>query len=174
MTEPADRVVGRVVKAHGLRGELVVESRTDNADERFAPGSVLGVRARGAAPHAVTVLGARRHAERLLVTVEEVADRDAADALRSALLVAPGSDTALDDPDEFHDHDLEGLAAVLTDGTAVGEVAAVLHGAGGELLELTTPDGREVLVPFVAAIVVEVDVAGGRLVLDPPEGLLEG
>ncbi|MDD7964358.1 ribosome maturation factor RimM [Actinomycetospora lemnae] len=175
MSTPSDeRVVGRVVKAHGLRGELVVEPRTDNVDARFAPGAVLSVRgSRASGIASLTVVAARRHGDRLLVTVEEVGDRDAAEALRTAQLTAPALDADPEDPDEFHDHQLEGLTAVLADGTAVGTVAAVLHGAGGELLAIERPDGGEALVPFVTAIVPEVDLAGGRLVLDPPEGLLE-
>lgn len=167
-----ERVVGRVVKAHGLRGELVVEPRTDNVEARFAPGTVLSVR--GSRVPRITVRAARRHGDRLLVTVDEVDDRDGADALRSAELTAPALAEEPADPDEFHDHQLEGLAVVLADGTAVGTVTAVLHGAGGELLAVARADGGdELLVPFVAAIVPEVDVAGGRLVLDPPEGLLD-
>ncbi|MFC5140334.1 ribosome maturation factor RimM [Actinomycetospora rhizophila] len=167
-----ERVVGRVVKAHGLRGELVVEPRTDNVEARFAPGTVLTVRG-SRALRQVTIGAARRHGDRLLVTVEEVGDRDAAEALRTAELTAPALAEAPEDPDEFHDHQLEGLAVVLADGTAVGTVTAVLHGAGGELLAVARTEGGELLVPFVAAIVPEVDVAGGRLVLDPPEGLLD-
>ncbi|GAA4937722.1 16S rRNA processing protein RimM [Actinomycetospora succinea] len=176
MTAPSDdqRVVGRVVKAHGLRGELVVEPRTDNVEARFAPGTVLLVRgSRLSQVTSVTVVAARRHGDRLLVTVEEVGDRDGAEALRTAELTAAALAEAPDDPDEFHDHQLEGLTAVLTDGTAVGTVTAVLHGVGGELLSVDRVEGGELLVPFVAAIVPEVDVAGGRLVLDPPEGLLD-
>ena len=83
MSTPSDeRVVGRVVKAHGLRGELVVEPRTDNVDARFAPGAVLSVRgSRASGIASLTVVAARRHGDRLLVTVEEVGDRDAAEAL---------------------------------------------------------------------------------------------
>lgn len=174
MSSPDDRVVGRVVKAHGLRGELVVEPRTDNIEARFAPGTVLSVRgSRASAIRSLTIVGARRHTDRLLVTVEEVGDRDAAEALRTAELTAPALAEAPEDPDEFHDHQLEGLAVVLGDGTPVGTVTAVLHGAGGELLAVARAEGGELLVPFVAAIVTEVDVAGGRLVLDPPEGLLD-
>jgi 16S rRNA processing protein RimM len=173
---PSDeRVVGRVVKAHGLRGELVVEPRTDNVEARFAPGTVLSVRgSRASGVASITIGTARRHGDRLLVTVEEVGDRDAAEALRTAELTAPALDEAPEDPDEFHDHQLEGLTAVLADGTVVGTVTAVLHGAGGELLAIARPGADEALVPFVTAIVPEVDVAGGRLVLDPPEGLLDG
>ncbi|MDD7941143.1 ribosome maturation factor RimM [Actinomycetospora lutea] len=175
MSTPSDeRVVGRVVRAHGLRGELVVEPRTDNVDTRFAPGAVLSVRGRRVpGTGSLTVAAVRRHGDRLLVTVEEVGDRDAAEALRTAELTAPALAEAPEDPDEFHDHQLEGLTAVLTDGTTVGTVTAVLHGAGGELLAVERAEGGELLVPFVAAIVPEVDVAGGRLVLDPPEGLLD-
>jgi 16S rRNA processing protein RimM len=173
VTSPDERVVGRVVKAHGLRGELVVEPRTDNVEARFAPGAVLSVRGRGRAAGVITIVAARRHGDRLLVTVEESGDRDAAEALRSAELTAPALAEAPEDPDEFHDHQLEGLAVVLADGTAVGTVTAVQHGAGGELLAVERTEGGELLVPFVAAIVPEVDVAGGRLVLDPPDGLLD-
>lgn len=169
-----DRVVGRIVRAHGLRGELVVEPRTDNIDARFAPGVVLSVRGRRVSgPPSLTVTGARRHGDRLLVVVEEITDRDTAEALRTAELTAPPLAEEPDDPDEFHDHQLEGLAVVLADDTPVGTVTDVLHGAGGELLAVRRPDGGEVLIPFVAAIVTRVDVPGGRLVLDPPEGLLE-
>ncbi|PVZ14503.1 ribosome maturation factor RimM [Actinomycetospora cinnamomea] len=173
MSSPAadDRVVGRVVKAHGLRGELVVEPRTDHVDARFAPGAVLSVR--GRTPATVTVTAARRHGDRLLVAVEEVADRDGAEALRAAELTAPALSEEPEDPDEFHDHQLEGLAAVLLDGTPVGTVTAVVHGVGGELLAVARPGGDEALVPFVTAIVPEVDLDGGRVLLDPPEGLLD-
>ena len=133
--------------------------------------SVRGRRVSGAGQ--LTVIAARRHGERLLVTVEEITDRDTAEALRTAELTAPPLAEEPDDPDEFHDHQLEGLAVVLADDTPVGTVTDVLHGAGGELLAVRRPEGGEVLIPFVAAIVTQVDVPGGRLVLDPPEGLLE-
>jgi 16S rRNA processing protein RimM len=166
------RVVGRVVKAHGLRGELVVVPSTDNAAERFAPGVVLrvsGLRGRDV----LTITTARWHGERLLVSAQEVADRDTAEAMVRGVLHAEATDAEIEDPDEFHDHQLEGLLAELADGTVVGTVTAVLHGAGGELLVLEAPDGGELLVPFVAAIVPTVDLAGGRVVLDPPEGLFD-
>jgi 16S rRNA processing protein RimM len=173
MAGPSDlRVVGRVVKAHGLRGELVVEPSTDQAEQRFAPGAVLrvsGVPGRSA----VTITDARWHAGRLLVTAAEVTDRDTAEEMRRAVLSAAASEEDIADDDEFHDHQLEGLVAQLTDGTVVGTVTAVSHGAGGELLVVAPPHGGELLVPFVKAIVPTVDVAGGRVVLDPPDGLLD-
>jgi 16S rRNA processing protein RimM len=174
MADPSGdlRIVGRVVKAHGLRGELVVEPSTDNAEERFAPGVVLQVSG-GPGPRTLTITASRRHGERLLVTVDEVADRDTAEAMHRAVLQAEAADTDIDDPDEFHDHQLEGLRAELGDGTVIGTVTAVQHGAGGELLVLDGGAAGELLVPFVTAIVPTVDVAGGRVVLDPPDGLFD-
>jgi 16S rRNA processing protein RimM len=113
------------------------------------------------------------HGERLLVRFDEVPDRNAAELLRGALLLA---DTAslppTGDPDEFYDHELEGLKAFLLDGSEVGVVREIVHSPGGELLAIDRAAG-ELLVPFVREIVPEVDVRGGRVVLDPPEGLLD-
>ncbi len=96
-----------------------------------------------------------------------------AEALRDTELhVAVADLPDLDDPDAFYDHQLVGLAARLTDGTPLGEVAAVRH-EGGDLLVVRRPEGGELLIPFVAAIVPTVDVAGGVVVVDPPEGLLD-
>lgn len=169
------RKVGRVVKPHGIRGELMVDVSTDSADVRFAVGSVLSVTSRdGAVLRSLTVTAARPHTGRLLVFFEGVADRDSAEELRGALLTASLADLPpIEDPDEFYDHQIEGLAVVTVAGDAVGTVREVVHGAGGELLLVDRPDGSEVLVPFVSQIVPEVDVPGGRIVLDPPPGLLE-
>ncbi len=79
----------------------------------------------------------------------------------------------IEDPDEFYDHELEGLSVFTTDGTKVGVIAEVLHGAGSELLLVHREGAGEVMVPFVSQIVPEVDVRGGRVVIDPPEGLLD-
>jgi 16S rRNA processing protein RimM len=165
-------VVGRVGRAHGLRGEVAVEVRTDDPEDRFAPGSVLATDPADTGP--LEVADARWHSGRLLVTFTGTGDRDAAEALRGTLLVVDtDDDPPLEDPDEFHDHELVGLAAVTTSGASAGEVADVLHLPGQDVLVLTTPAGREALVPFVAEIVPEVDLAGGRVVLDPPPGLLD-
>jgi 16S rRNA processing protein RimM len=121
----------------------------------------------------VTVSTVRHHSGRLLVRFDEVPDRTAAETMRGAqLLVDVDELPPSDDPDAFYDHELEGLAAVLVDGTAVGTVREIARGPGGELLVLKLEDGTEALVPFVREIVPEVDVRGGRVVLDPPEGLL--
>ena len=173
--EAAPLLVGVVVRAHGLRGELVVEVRTDSPEERFAPGAVLTRRlSDGSDAGRLTVETARPHSGRLLVRFVEAPDRDAAEALRgSRLLVDAATLPPTDDPDEFHVHQLEGLAVELADGTAVGTVREISHGPGGQLLVVARPDLPDALVPFVRAIVPTVDLEGGRLVLTPPDGLLD-
>ena len=174
MTSPDVRVVGRVVKPHGIRGELVVDVRTDSPEERFTPGAVLATRARDGASGTITIAAARPHTGRLLVTFEGVAGRDAAEAMRGLLLLVDAADLApSDDPEEFYDHELEGLEVVDVQGNRVGVVTEVLHTAGSDLLSVRRPDGGEALVPFVADIVPTVDVAAGRVIVDPPEGLLD-
>jgi 16S rRNA processing protein RimM len=170
-----DLVVGRVAKAHGVTGEIVVDVRTDDPQSRFAPGLTLrGRRPRGGSEADYRIESVRSHGDRLLVRLAGVADRDAADALRGTLFVIDTADLpAIDDPDEFYDHELEGLTVSTVDGAAVGTVAEVLHTAAGELLAVKRADGTEVLVPFVSAIVVSVSRADGAVVIDPPEGLLD-
>lgn len=170
-------LVGVVVRVHGLRGEVVVEPRTDSPQERFAPGAVLQARrrqGRDPGPGSLTVTAARPHSGRWLVLFDGVTDRDGADQLRGVqLLVSTAELAEPDDPEEFHVHQLTGLRAELADGTPAGTVADVVHGPGGSLLVVRRPAGHEALVPFVSAIVPTVDPAGGRVVLDPPEGLLD-
>jgi 16S rRNA processing protein RimM len=169
-----DLVVGRVVKAHGVTGEVVVEIRTDDPDVRFAAGSSLrGRPSRGGPESRYVIDSVRDHGGRLLIRLEGVADRTAADALRGTVFLVDSQDLPpIDDPDEFYDHQLEGLQVVTTSGTAVGSVAEVLHTAAGELLSVRTEEG-EVLVPFVSAIVTSVSLADQTIEIDPPEGLLE-
>jgi 16S rRNA processing protein RimM len=138
---------------------------------RFAPGSSLATDRPGLGP--LTVESARPHGGRLLVRFAGVADRTAAEALRGVLLLVDATDIPpTDDPDEFHDQQLIGLRAVTVDGTEIGEVVDVEH-LGQDLLVIRRDDGDDALVPFVRALVPEVDVPGGRIVLDPPPGLLE-
>lgn len=163
-----DLVVGRVGHAHGVKGEVSVEVRTDDPDRRYAPDVVLGSE-RGP----LTVRTVREHKGRLLVRFDGVEDRNGAEALRGILLTVDAATAGETEDGEWWDHDLVGLAAVTTDGTPLGTVTDVVHVPGAPLLAIEGTDGRELLVPFVAAIVPEVDVAGGRLVVDPPPGLLD-
>jgi 16S rRNA processing protein RimM len=123
----------------------------------------------------VTVAAARWQNGRLVVAFEGVPDRNAAELLRETLLqVDARALPPPEDEDEFHDHVLRGMAAELLDGTALGEVADVLHLPHGDVLVLRRADtGAEVLVPFVKAMVPVVDVAARRVQVDPPEGLLD-
>ena len=166
-------VVGRVVKAHGVTGELVVEVRTDDPDQRFAAGATLRARLKSGHTRETTVEATRPHGGRLLVRLSGVVDREGADALRGAVFVLDAAELPpIEDPDEFYDHQLEGLRVHTSGGGEVGVVREVLHTAGGELLAVRGTEG-EVLIPFVSAIVTSVSLADGTLEIDPPEGLLE-
>jgi 16S rRNA processing protein RimM len=164
-----------VAKAHGITGELVVDVRTDDPDERFTPGNRLRLRpARGSGGQDVIIESARPHSGRLLVRLPGVSDRNGADALRGHLFVVDSAELPpIDDPDEFYDHQLEGLSVRTLDGQDLGSVTEVLHTAGGELLSVRATDGREILVPFVSAIVTSVSLAERLVEIDPPEGLLD-
>lgn len=165
-------VVGRIGRAHGVRGEVVVEVRTDDPAGRFAAGSLLRTEPPASGP--LMVASSRWHGGRLLVGFARVTDRTGAQALNDALLVADAASSAAPaDPEQFWDHQLIGLAAVRADGRPLGWVAEVVHPPGGDLLAIRGADEREILVPFVAAIVPNVDLGAGRLVVDSPAGLLE-
>lgn len=169
-------MVGRLGKPQGLRGEVTVQVRTDDPAARFADGARLLTDPPERGP--LTVASSRDQNGRLVVLFAGVADRTAAEALRGTLvLVDAATLPAPDDPDEFHDFQLVGLAVDLPDGTRLGAVTEVLHLPHGDVLAVHRDDvavgAPEVLVPFVAAMVPVVDVAGGRIVVDPPAGLLD-
>jgi 16S rRNA processing protein RimM len=167
-------VVGRVGRPHGIRGEVTVDVRTDDPDRRIAAGSVLATEPAAAGPLAVAAV--RWHSGRLLVRFDGYSDRTAAEELSGTLLVVDSAELpAPDDPDEFNDHQLIGLSVVTVSGEPVGSVTDVLH-YGQDLLVVAPGGGRpaaDILVPFVAALVPEVDVGGGKIVIDPPPGLLD-
>ena len=212
-------VVGRVSRPHGIRGDVVVEIRTDDPGQRFASGRMLATQPEALGP--LTVAGARPHAGGLIVSFTGVSDRDGAEQLRGAWLVIDSADVpAPEDPDEFHDHQLIGLDVVTAGGRHVGTVADVRHhgqdllvirpcageppGGSGTAVDAALAPGSgtgvgrgadlapaggarrgpvsatvgtqgeaEILVPFVSAIVPEVDLRAGRLIIDPPPGLLD-
>ncbi len=167
-------VVGRVAKAHGVTGEVVVDVRTDDPDSRFGRGKTLRGRAsRGGAERDYTIESVREHSGRLLLRLAGVVGRDAADALRGTLFLVDADDLPpITEPDEFYDHQLEGLRVRTVGGADVGTVAEVLHTAAGELLSVKSVEGPEILVPFVSAIVTTVSLADGIVEIDPPDGLL--
>ena len=165
-------VVGRLGRAHGVRGDLTVDVRTDDPGTRFAAGSVLATDPAERGP--LTVREARWHSGRLLLALDGVESREAAEALRGTLLLVDTEDLApLEDPEEYYDWQLEGLRVELPDGSRLGELAEVVHLPGGDVLAVRRDDGRELLVPFVAAQVPVVDPPAGRVVVDPAPGLLD-
>ncbi len=168
--------VGRIGRPHGLRGEVTVTPFTDDPDRRFAAGVVLSVNPPTNRPAdslaSLTVLSSRRSGPVLVIGFEGFADRNAAEALRGTELSLPAEDLGqAGDEDDFYDHQLIGLHVVHIDGRALGEVVDVMHPPAAPVLVVTTIDGGEELVPFVSAIVPEVDVPGGRLLVDPPDGM---
>jgi 16S rRNA processing protein RimM len=165
-------VVGRIGRAHGIRGDVLVDVRTDDPELRFAVGSVLATDPAAAGP--VTIERSRWHSGKLLLAFEGYADRTAVERLRGVRLVIDSAELLpLEDPDEFHDHELVGLAVLTTDGEKLGEIFEVIHSPAGELLAVQRTGGGEVLIPFIREFVPEVDVPGGRVVVAPPEGLLD-
>lgn len=170
-------VIGRVGRAHGVRGEVSVDLRTDEPDRRFMVGAQL--RLSPPTPLAsVTVSAVRPHAGRLLVSFEQVHDRTAAERLRGAMLcIDVDSGERPEDPEEFYDHQLVGLTvrSIGPDRHAeLGTVESVLHLPAHDVLGVRLGDGREVLVPFVTDMVPVVDVEAGYVeVLDTADLLTE-
>jgi 16S rRNA processing protein RimM len=167
-------VVGRLGRAHGLRGAVAVEVRTDEPEVRFAPGAHVFPEQEPAQP--LTVAHAWWHSGRLLVQFDGVVDRTAAQALRGTVVRVPVlPDERPADPEEFYDRHLLGMAVLDLRGVQLGTVREVIHLPGQDLLAVRpSPEAgaaEEVLVPFVAEIVVEVDPAAGLLRVDPPGGL---
>jgi 16S rRNA processing protein RimM len=170
-------IVGRIGRPHGIRGEVVIGVRTDEPDLRFAVGATLGVGPSldddPPAGAILQVAAKHWHSGQLLVAFAGITDRTAAGELTGSWLSVDSSQLpAPPDPDEFRDHELIGLSVRTRAGQEVGVVTDVLH-YGQDLLVVRHPGGEEYLVPFVLAIVPEVDVAAGLIVIDPPPGLLD-
>jgi 16S rRNA processing protein RimM len=165
-------VVGRIGRAHGIRGEVSVDVRSDDPEARFAPDAVLRTEPAHLGP--LTVTASRWHGGRLLLSFAGITSRDAAEALRGALLVVevPAQQRPAD-PDEYYDHQLVGAAVIDTDGAMLGTVVNVVHLPGQDLLAVRSPDDAEYFVPFVSALVPEVRLADRRIVVDLPPGLVE-
>lgn len=165
---PAPITIGRVGRAHGVKGEVQIDVRTDAPDLRFASGISMQASGRGT----LTVAKVRWHSSKLLVAFEGVSDRTAAEALNGAWLTITQDEAGDAGEDAYWDHELIGLTAKDPLGGVIGEVRDVHHHTAQPLLVISH-DGREVLVPFVAAIVTEVDLAQASITLELPDGLLE-
>jgi len=175
-------IVGRIGRPHGIRGEVTIEPRTDEPEIRFAPGAVLylvppsvkGSPAATGPSRTLTVEYMHWHSGRLLVAFEEIADRNQAEDCRNHLLeIERPADEQPEDPDEYYDSALVGCAVRTAEGEPVGVIHDVLHLPAQELLAVRADDGREFLIPFVAAIVPTVDIAARLVTITPPPGLIE-
>ena len=165
-------VIGRIGRAHGVRGEVAVEVRTDEPDRRFAENAVLDTDPSARGP--LTVVATRWHQGRLLVRFTGIDDRTRAETLRGTMLVVDVDEAErLTDPDEFYDHQLIGLNVVTTDGQAVGAVTDVLHLPAQDVLAIERADGVEVLVPFVADLVPRIDLDARVIAVVARPGLLD-
>lgn len=166
--------VGRLVKAHGLKGALKVELYTDDPGKRFVPGATFSLQVPTSSQwHGKTIelIELRWYNSHPVAFFVGVDDRTAAETLVKAILWIDADITAEQEPDAWYDHQLVGLSA-LRDGVEVGTVARVEHLPAQDLLVIKTAD-REVLVPFVSAIVPTVDLKAGTVTLTPPAGLFE-
>ncbi|MEU9202543.1 ribosome maturation factor RimM [Streptomyces sp. NPDC048332] len=165
-------VVARIGRAHGIKGEVTVEVRTDEPELRLGPGAVLATEPASTGP--LTIETGRVHSGRLLLRFEGVRDRTAAEALRNTLLIAEVDPAELpEDPEEFYDHQLMDLDVVLADGTEIGRITEITHLPSQDLFIVERPDGTEVMIPFVEEIVVEIDLEEQRAVITPPPGLID-
>ena len=165
-------VVGRIGRAHGIKGEVTVEVRTDEPELRLAPGAVLATDPASTGP--LTIEAGRVHSGRLLLRFEGVRDRTGAEALRNTLLIAEVDPAELpEEEDEYYDHQLMDLDVVTADGVEVGRVTEISHLPSQDLFIVERPDGSEVMIPFVEEIVTEIDLEEQRAVIDPPPGLID-
>ncbi|MFJ2741333.1 ribosome maturation factor RimM [Streptomyces sp. NPDC087440] len=165
-------VVARIGRAHGIKGEVTVEVRTDEPELRLGPGAVLTTDPAGVGP--LTVETGRVHSGRLLLRFEGVKDRTGAEALRNTLLISDvDPEERPEDPEEFYDHQLIDLDVVLADGTLIGRISEITHLPSQDLFIVEREDGSEVMVPFVEEIVTDIDLAEQRAVIDPPPGLID-
>ncbi|MFB6671707.1 ribosome maturation factor RimM [Streptomyces sp. NPDC057684] len=165
-------VVARIGRAHGIKGEVTVEVRTDEPELRLGPGAVLATDPASTGP--LTIETGRVHSGRLLLRFEGVRDRTAAEALRNTLLIANVDPEELpEDEDEYYDHQLMDLDVVTTDGVEVGRITEISHLPSQDLFIVERPDGSEVMIPFVEEIVTEIDLEEQRAIIDPPPGLID-
>ena len=164
--------VGRIGRAHGLKGEVGVDVRTDEPDRRFAEGATVVTDSK--VPRTLTVAASRWHSGRLLVKFAEVPDRTAAEQLRNLFVQCEvPDDERPEDPEEYYDRDLVGLAVRTTDGAEVGEVTDVVHLPSQDLLEIRRTAGNLVLVPMVEELVPEIDIDKRYVVVADRPGLLD-
>lgn len=177
LDEPGHLVVGRVTKPHGTKGEVFVWPLTDTPDEVFRTGRILWL---GDEDGALTdeapeleVTRVRPFKRGVLVSFEGAGDRDAVEGWSNRYLHARRSELSEPEEGETYYHDLVGLEVETSSGERVGRIRVVYESAPADLLEVEAEDGRRRMIPLSKQVVREVDVEGGRLVIEPPAGLLD-
>ena len=172
MSEWDDMVlVGRIARAHGNRGQVIVDTATDFPEERFKAGSVVQIR-RGDSPEPVTIESVRFHRGRPILGFAGIDTIDAAEALAGSELRIPDDALQPLPTGSYYHHDLIGCSVETLDGTTIGHVDAVDGDASGSRLVVHTRSG-DVLIPMVEGICRSVDAPGKRIVVELPEGLLD-
>jgi 16S rRNA processing protein RimM len=177
VTELKNRVCLGVVGApHGVRGAVRIKTYTEQPDAIATYGALEDES--GERRFTLRLIGSAKGDGMVIATLAGIADRDKAEALRGLRLYLPRAALPATAEDEFYHADLVGLAAVLQDGSPLGRVIAVHDFGAGDMLEIARPGdkgqaGQPVLVPFTRAAVPVVDLSGGRVVLDPPDGLFD-
>ena len=171
-------VVARIGKPHGLRGEVTVQLHTDDPEARFPVGSTIATQATAGSgvPRTLTIRSTRVHQGVWLLGFDQIPDRTGAESLRGTRLVVDAAElvrAADDDTEGWYEDELRGLAVLTRDGTRLGQVTRLELGAAQDLLVVALDAGGDAYLPFVESIVPEVDLEGGRVVVDPPDGLLE-
>jgi 16S rRNA processing protein RimM len=163
--------MGVVGAPHGVRGAVRIKSFTDE------PAAIAGYGAledeSGERHFTLHIIGAAKGDGMVIANLAGVADRDRAEALRGLRLYLPRAALPATAEDEFYHADLVGLVAELEDGAKLGKVIAVHDFGAGDMLEIAPDKGQPVLVPFTRAAVPVVDLPGGRVVVDPPDGLFD-
>lgn len=171
-TNTVELVVARIGRAHGIKGEVTVEVRTDEPELRLSPGAVLKTEPATVGP--LTIETGRVHSGRLMLRFAGVKDRTGAEALRNTLLIAEVDPSELpEEEDEYYDHQLMDLDVVTKDGAEVGRITEISHLPSQDLFVVERPDGTEVLIPFVEEIVTEIDLEEQKAVVAPPPGLID-
>ena len=162
--------VARIGKPHGIRGEVTVQVLTDAPEDRFVPGTEFVVEPASAGP--LTVHSARWNKDILLLAFEEIETRNEAETLRGAKLFIETEELDEDDDEGWYEHELVGLEARVGS-QVVGKISGLNTMPVQDLLVVETPDGKEILIPFVEQIVPEVNVEEGYVLVTPPAGLFE-
>lgn len=169
--------VGRIGRAHGVRGEVRVEPMTDVPELRFVAGNSLYIgKDDGGAPRRATVVSVRPHRESLLVRFDLADSREAVRQLLTGMHVLIPVDQVHDPgPDAFYEHELVGLRVVTADGDIVGRVASLFETGAADVLIVRSdePGGPDKLIPMSRDVIAEIDTDGGQITITPLPGLLD-